>query len=244
MTIPVSLPDGSTIDLAVTAKLDTSKKYPGHVLKPKTLVYDTPSGQATLTVDADYLPPPSPPASPQPLGPAGQWVLDTTRTSEFNEGELDLTRWAYHGGAGVSQPVNSLELACYDSVCVDVVGDGVDGLNLNLMADEETLATNWGEVTYQQVTGCIKSVWDLQVGSFIEVAAVLPATASGEVANSTGTVDRPSRVRCVLGAVGDHGLLRRQARLGRLGQRSDHADDCDSGQPRRCSQRGPGNNGC
>lgn len=76
MTDVVTLPDGSTITLDAKLMSVGGRKYPGNVLKPFQHVYDTPSGVATVEIDAVY----AAPAPPPPVPSTGRttWVTPGT----------------------------------------------------------------------------------------------------------------------------------------------------------------------
>src|SRR6185437_15367710 len=69
-------------------------------------------------------PSPSPSATtPGPVGQSGSWNL--IFSDEFNSTALDRTKWTPGWfGSGITGPVNSSELACYDSAHVTEAGDG------------------------------------------------------------------------------------------------------------------------
>ena len=73
----ITLPDGSTLTLTPTlGQFDATHKFPGHVPQTKTLVYDTPSGVATVSVGVAYAPtPPNPPPTPTPVT---EWITPGT----------------------------------------------------------------------------------------------------------------------------------------------------------------------
>lgn len=96
----------------------------------------------TLTVTDPIItptPPPSgetPPTSPaSPVGIRGTWTLK--QADEFNGAALDTTTWRPGWfGSGVSGPVSSGELACYNSNNVSFPGDG--SVHLKITATSAT----------------------------------------------------------------------------------------------------------
>jgi beta-glucanase (GH16 family) len=77
---------------------------------------------------------PTPGAATGPLGPGGVWKVGLA--DEFNGSALNPAVWSTGWfGSGITQPVNSAELQCYDPAQV-VVGGGV--LALSAVARQET----------------------------------------------------------------------------------------------------------
>ncbi len=69
--ISVPLPDGGQIHLTLhDVTLDIVQMWPHNTLKLHAMTYDTPSGQAVVTLAAKYIPPLPTPFVPPTIGPA------------------------------------------------------------------------------------------------------------------------------------------------------------------------------
>jgi hypothetical protein len=110
---------------------------------------------------------PPPPGPPGPPGDPSSWhsVFD----DEFNDSNLDTQNWSTGWyGSGVTAPVNSEELECYDpSQVVEANGE----LDLNLIAQSESC----GGQTRPYTSGLISTAGTFNFTyGFVEVRAWLP----------------------------------------------------------------------
>lgn len=192
MSTTVPLSDGSAIVLTQkSSELNKQKKWPGStVLQDKSFVYDTPSGQATVTFGAVYDPPPKPnptptppsptPPTPPPAPSSGPSGVPGNWTKVWEDDFADFSNWDLTWPpAAVSQtPMNTTEIACYDPACATIV-DGV----ATLQAIEKTQVVNG--VTYQYATAVIatKNHGIFAEGDYVEFVACLQAAADGYIAD-------------------------------------------------------------
>ena len=123
-------------------------------------------------------------ASTQPVGIPGTWVLK--QSDEFNAKSLNTAIWqAGWFGSGVTGPVNTNEVACYNSNNVTFPGDGT--VHLNVTA---TPSTCGGEnrpdtgalLSSNPDDGRASGGYQYTYGA-MEARVYIPASAAGEVAN-------------------------------------------------------------
>jgi beta-glucanase (GH16 family) len=151
------------------------------------------SGSASPTPSLSPSPSPSPspapspipvPASsgtPGPLGQTGNWNL--IFGDEFGGTALDRTKWTPGWfGTGITGPVNSSELACYDSAHVVERGDG--NLHLTLDATANTCKGYW-----MPFTGALISSNTLfqYADGYVEFRVYQPAASPGRIGNWPAT---------------------------------------------------------
>jgi hypothetical protein len=111
-----------------------------------------------------------------PVGDPGSWR--TLFDDEFNAGALDTSRWSTGWfGNGITQPVNSFEIDCYDPKQVSEAGGELD---LTLIAKAE----NCGGTTEPYASGIVTTNGRFSFTyGFYEARVWLPAAAGGQVAN-------------------------------------------------------------
>ncbi len=118
----------------------------------------------------------SPPSSTMPDGVSGNWTLKFD--DEFSGSSLDTTKWSTGWlAAGITPPVNSEELECYDPSQVSVSGGY---LNLSVVAKQESC----GGTARPYASGMINSYnkFDFTYG-FIQASIYLPGNSSGTIYN-------------------------------------------------------------
>jgi hypothetical protein len=118
-------------------------------------------------------------AASKPLGVAGSWKL--AFDDEFSGSSLDSTKWSTGWfGSGITGPVNSSELECYDpSQVVQSNGE----LDLNLIKKSETCGGTSRPYTSGIVT--TNGKFSFTYG-YVEVRSWLPADSSGAIADWPG----------------------------------------------------------
>jgi beta-glucanase (GH16 family) len=118
-------------------------------------------------------------AIPQPLGQSGTWNL--IFSDEFNGTSLDTSKWTPGWfGSSISGPVNSAELACYDSKHATVPGDG----SLHLLLDT---TRNTCKSTLNYTGALVSSNGKFQYAyGYVEFHVYLPASGAS-VANWPAT---------------------------------------------------------
>jgi len=144
------------------------------------LFASSPSASPSPTPAAS--PSPSPSATtPGPVGQSGSWIL--VFSDEFNSTALDRTKWTPGWfGSGITGPVNSSELACYDSAHVTEAGDG----NLHLKLDATPSSCGGHSKQYTGALISSNGLFQYAYG-YIEFRVYLPAVGSGQIANWPAT---------------------------------------------------------
>lgn len=84
MTDVLDLRDGTITTSAKLKSLDTTKKFPGHILSPHTVTYDSPSGLAVVEIDGLYAPKSTPPPPPPPSSGPVSGVLVGSQAAKFD----------------------------------------------------------------------------------------------------------------------------------------------------------------
>jgi beta-glucanase (GH16 family) len=116
-------------------------------------------------------PAPAPAGVPGPPGDPASWSL--VFDDEFNGSSLDTSKWSTGWyGSGITAPVNSEELECYDPAQV-VEGNGE--LDLNLVAEAESC----GGQTRPYASGLISTAGKFSYTyGYVEVRAWLPGSST------------------------------------------------------------------
>jgi len=149
------------------------------------LFVSTPAPVPSPTASPSPSPSPSPtppsPSTPNPLGQSGTWNM--VFGDEFNGTALDTTKWTPGWfGTGVTAPVNSSELACYDSSHATEPGDG----NLHLRLDATANTCGGHSMKYTGALISSNGLYQYTYG-YVEFHVYLPATGSGQIANWPAT---------------------------------------------------------
>ena len=144
----------------------------------------SPSPSPSPIASPSLSPSPSPSPSPSTSGPVGQtgnWNL--TFSDEFNSTALDLTKWTPGWfGTGITGPVDSSELACYDSAHVAEAGDG----NLHLKLDATPNTCGGNSLNYTGALISSNGLFQYAYG-YVEFRVYLPPVGSGQIANWPAT---------------------------------------------------------
>ena len=164
-----------------SATPDTSGSPPSP--SPAFAPSPSPSPASAPSPSPSPSPPPVPASggTPQPLGQSGSWNL--IFSDEFGGTTLDGQKWTSGWfGTGITGPVNSSELACYDSANVTEPGDG----NLHLALKVTPNTCKGYSMPYTGALVSSNGLFQYAYG-YVEFHVYLPAAGPGQIANWPAT---------------------------------------------------------